>query len=107
MSDTNETNRVANIGAMTSAMFAVSNTYSKAEYEDFLKVFRRTVAVELAKGNEISMHSFVNFHVKQNKDRVASFTGKPVEYKGKKTIGITVSPTFRAEVQALRESATA
>lgn len=104
--NTNETDgRIGSIAAMTSAMFAVNQSYSKAEYEDFIKVFRRTLAVELAKDNDISLHSFVNFHIKHNKDRIAKFTGKPVFYKGNKTIGVTVSPTFREEVQALRKAA--
>lgn len=99
------TGRIDSMPELVAAMREVDQTYSKRELEDMVKIFRRTVAVALAQGKEICMHSFMNFHVKQNKDRVASFTGKPVEYKGKKTIGVSVSPVFRKEVQNIRETA--
>lgn len=104
-SKTVTTSRIDSMPELVAAMQAVDNSYTKRELEDVIKIFRRTVAVALANDTEICMHSFVNFHVKQNKDRVASFTGKPVEYKGKKTVGISVSPVFRKEVQSIRDAA--
>ena len=100
---TDTTVRISSMPDLVAAMREVDQSYSKQELEDVVKILRRTVAIQLAKDVEICMHSFVNLHVKTNKDRVASFTGKPVEYKGKKTIGVSVSPVFRKEVQAIRD----